>query len=137
MISSAIDFGTSGTTYAFAFNDSKDDIIYAKWPDSPNLKNSTEIILNEKMETIKFGDECQQYLGELSSSEEKFYHFTDIKMKLYDKKTKIKATNDDIVLTSTNVKTNSITKETFKVDANYDGDFTDLDAYTEFDYYIL
>ncbi len=46
-------------------------------------------------------------------------------------------TNDDIVLTSTNVKTNSITKETFKVDANYDGDFTDLDAYTEFDYYIL
>ena len=94
----AIDFGTSGTTYAFAFNDSKDDIIYAKWPDSPDLKNSTEIILNEKMETIKFGNECQQYLGELSSSEEKFYHFTDIKMKLYDKKTKIKATNDDIVL---------------------------------------
>ena len=94
----AIDFGTSGTTYAFAFNDSKDDIIYAKWPDSPNLKNSTEIILNEKMETIKFGNECQQYLGELSSSDEKFYHFTDIKMKLYDKKTKIKATNDDIVL---------------------------------------
>ena len=94
----AIDFGTSGTTYAFAFNDSKDDIIYAKWPDSPDLKNSTEIILNEKMETIKFGNECQQYLGELSSSDEKFYHFTDIKMKLYDKKTKIKATNDDIVL---------------------------------------
>ena len=94
----AIDFGTSGTTYAFAFNDSKDDIINAKWPDSPDFKNSTEIILNEKMETIKFGNECQQYLGELSSSDEKFYHFTDIKMKLYDKKTKIKATNDDIVL---------------------------------------
>ena len=96
----AIDFGTSGTTYAFAFYDSKDDIIHANWPDSPDLKNSTEIILNEKMETIKFGNECQKYLGELSSTEEKFYHFTDIKMKLYkyNNKAKIKATNHDFEL---------------------------------------
>ena len=52
----AIDFGTSGSTFAYAFIDSKDDIIHAKWPDSPDLKNSTEIILNEKMETLKFGN---------------------------------------------------------------------------------
>ena len=91
----AIDFGISGSTYAYAFIDSKDDIILAKWPGLPGFKNPTEIILNEKMETIKFGNECQKYLGELSSSEEKFYHFTDIKMKLYNKETKIKATNDN------------------------------------------
>ena len=93
----AIDFGTSGSTYAYAFIDSKDDIIHAKWPDSPDLKNSTEIILNEKIEIIKFGKEYKQYLEDLSISEEKFYHFTDIKMKLYNKETKIKATNDNIV----------------------------------------
>ena len=44
MVTVGIDFGTSGTTYAFAFNDSKDDINHAKWPDSPGLKNPTEII---------------------------------------------------------------------------------------------
>ena len=59
------------------------------------LKNPTEIILNENMETIKFGKECLKYLGELKSSEEKFYHFTDIKMKLYKNETRIKANNND------------------------------------------
>ena len=53
----AIYFGTSGLTYAFAFNDSKDNIIDAAWPGLPGLKNPTEIILNENMETIKFGKE--------------------------------------------------------------------------------
>ena len=91
----AIDFGTSGSTYAFAFIDSKDDIMHAKWSDSPDLKNSTEIILNEKIEIIKFGKEYKQYLEDLSISEEKFYHFTDIKMKLYNKETKIKANNNN------------------------------------------
>ena len=94
----AIDFGTSGSTYAYAFYDSKDDIIHAPWPGSPGLKNITEIILNEKMETIKFGYDCRKYLGELKSSEEKFYHFTNIKMKLYNKETKIKANNDNKIL---------------------------------------
>ena len=27
----AIDFGTCGTTFAYAFNDAKDTIIYADW----------------------------------------------------------------------------------------------------------
>lgn len=94
----AIDFGTSGSTHAFAFNDSKDNIIDAAWPGLPGKKNPTEIILNENMETIKFGKECLKYLGELKSSEEKFYHFTDIKMKLYNRETKIKANNDNKVL---------------------------------------
>lgn len=91
----AIDFGTSGTTYAFAFLDSKEDIMCAKWSDISNSKNLTEIILNENYETIKFGKECQEYLSEQSSSENNFYHFTDIKMKLYKNETRIKANNND------------------------------------------
>ena len=91
----AIDFGTSGTTYAFAFLDSKEDIICAKWSDISNSKNLTEIILDENYETIKFGKECQEYLSEQSSSEKNFYHFTDIKMKLYKNETRIKANNND------------------------------------------
>ena len=55
MVTVGIDFGTSGTTYAFAFNDSKDDINHAKWSDLPDEKKPSEIILNEKMEIIKFG----------------------------------------------------------------------------------
>lgn len=46
-------------------------------------------------------------------------------------------TNDDIVLDFYNVRTNHATNEIFKVDANLDGDFTDLDAFTNFNYYIL
>ena len=36
----AIDFGTSGSTHAFAFNDSKDNIIDAAWPGLPWFKKS-------------------------------------------------------------------------------------------------
>ena len=36
----AIDFGTCGTTFAYAFNDAKDTIIYADW-NLPKSKNST------------------------------------------------------------------------------------------------
>jgi molecular chaperone DnaK (HSP70) len=91
----SIDFGTSGTTYAFAFVDAKDDIICAKWTEIPNSKNLTEIILDENDEIITFGKECQEYLSQQSSSEKKFYHFTDIKMRLYKNEIKIKANNDN------------------------------------------
>lgn len=90
----SIDFGTSGTTYAFAFQDAKDDIICAKWSEIPNSKNLTEIILDENDGIITFGRECQEYLSQQSSSEKKFYHFTDIKMRLYKNEIKIKANND-------------------------------------------
>ena len=40
-----------------------------------DINNSTEIILNEKMETIKFGHECQKYLGEINSSRRKILSF--------------------------------------------------------------
>ena len=90
----SIDFGTSGTTYAFAFLDAKDDIMCAKWSEIPNSKNLTEIILGENDEIITFGKECQEYLSQQSSSGKKFYHFTDIKMRLYKNERRIKANND-------------------------------------------
>lgn len=46
-------------------------------------------------------------------------------------------TNDDISLDFYNVRTNHYTKEVFKVDSNFDSDFTDDDAYTNFNYYVL
>ena len=46
-------------------------------------------------------------------------------------------TNDDITLDFYNVRTNHAINEIFKIDANFDGDFTDLDAFADFNYYIL
>ena len=89
----AIDFGTSGTTYAFAFSDGRENIITGNW-EIPQTKNSTEIILDENLNIKKFGVECKKYLGDKSSSDEKYYHFKDIKMLLYHDKTKIAASND-------------------------------------------
>ena len=40
----AIDFGTSWTTYAFAFLDSKEDIMCAKWSDISNYKKIERIL---------------------------------------------------------------------------------------------
>ena len=88
----AIDFGTSGTTYAFAFREKKDEIIMEAMQTN-KIKNPTEIILNDVFEVIKFGDECKDYLGDQSSSEKKFYYFKDIKMELYKNKNEIAPQN--------------------------------------------
>lgn len=96
----AIDFGTSGTTYAYAFLDSKDakeNIITANWK-IPQTKNLTEIILNERLDIKKFGFECKKYLGDKSSSDETFYHFKDIKMHLYHDETNIKSNNKNKII---------------------------------------
>ena len=88
----AIDFGTSGTTYAFAFSDKKENIITAKW----NMiyeKNPTEIILDDLLEIKKFGAECKEYLGDQSSTEETYYYFKDIKMHLYKNEKEISSDN--------------------------------------------
>ena len=88
----AIDFGTSGTTYAFAFSDKKEDIITGVW-NINHGKNPTEIILDETLNTKKFGIECKEYLGDQSSSEEIFYYFKDIKMQLYNNQKVITSDN--------------------------------------------
>lgn len=88
----AIDFGTSGTTYAFAFTDKKDNIKVGKW-EIIEEKNPTEIILDECLEVIKFGAECKDYLGDKSSSDDTFYYFKNIKMALYNNQKEINSDN--------------------------------------------
>ena len=94
----AIDFGTSGTTYAFALLDSKEDIILGKW-NIPEIKNSTEIILSKNnYEIKKYGNDCKKFFLEQSSLNEEYYHFKDIKMKLYENQTEISPSNGKISL---------------------------------------
>ena len=88
----AIDFGTSGTTYAFAFADKKENIKVGKW-EIIEEKNPTEIILDDCLEVIKFGSECKDYLGDKSSSDDTFYYFKNIKMALYDNQKEITSDN--------------------------------------------
>ena len=46
----SIDFGTSGTSFSYVFTNAKEDIL------SPEeIKEPTEIILDSKMNYIKFG----------------------------------------------------------------------------------
>ena len=46
-------------------------------------------------------------------------------------------TNEDIVFDLLNLKNGAHSVQTFKVDANLDGSYDDLDAYTDFNYYVL
>ena len=46
-------------------------------------------------------------------------------------------TNNDIVLDFINIRNNHYSKEIFKVDSDFDGDFSDDDAYTQFNYYVF
>ena len=86
----SIDFGTSGTSYSYAFTDSKEDIL------SPEeLKEPTEIILDSQMKCLKFGNDCKAFLCSEESHEKQYYHFSDIKMKLYKNQRKIQSNNDN------------------------------------------
>lgn len=93
----AIDFGTCGTTYAFAFADKKEDIITGRWNINQE-KNPTEIILDDIHKIKKFGYECKEYLGDQSSAEDIYYYFKDIKMELYKNNKEIKADNGNSTL---------------------------------------
>ena len=85
-----VDFGTSGTAFSYAFKNSKEDILS---PDE--MKYPTEIILDSYLDKIlAFGKDCRQFLSSGKGSEKKYYHFSDIKMKLYNNKWKIQANND-------------------------------------------
>ena len=88
----AIDFGTSGTTYAFSFSDNPKKIITGKW-NMIHEKNPTEIILDEILNIKRFGAECKEYLGDQSSSKDTYYYFKDIKMQLYNNQKEIYSDN--------------------------------------------
>ena len=49
----AIDFGTSGTTYAFAFTDKRDNIVTGKW-NINDEKTPSELILDDVLNIKKF-----------------------------------------------------------------------------------
>lgn len=88
-----IDFGTSGTGYAFSYNNEK-DIILGKFSEQGiDAKVPTEIILDSKLEKVlAFGHKCQKYIedNELKNGE---LFFKNIKMNIYHKTNKIKPYN--------------------------------------------
>ena len=92
-----IDFGSSGSGYAYAFNDNKDEIIHGMI-NGANVDNKvpTEIILDDKNNTIRFGVECVEYLKKKGLKAG--YYFKEIKMNLYNKKTEIQAKNSEKIL---------------------------------------
>ena len=87
-----IDFGSSGSGFAYAFNDNKEEIIHGMI-NGANVDNKvpTEIILDDKNNTIRFGVECVEYLKKKGLKAG--HYFKEIKMNLYDKKTEIQAKN--------------------------------------------
>ena len=90
-----IDFGSCGITYAYGFLDNpKREPYLGKFNEQGiNDKVSTEIILDENLKVLKFGNECKKFLAQIQKK--KFYHFNNIKMKLYKREYKIKAQNSE------------------------------------------
>ena len=86
-----IDFGSSGSGYAFSFMN-EDDINYG-YIYGANVDNKvpTEIILDDKNYILQFGANCKQYLKEKGLKAG--HYFKGIKMHLYSKKTSILSSN--------------------------------------------
>ena len=89
-----IDFGTSGIACAYGFFKNKNEPtpVYFNGQADKN-KISTEIILDDNLNVIAFGNECSSY--DISINEKNYHHFYKIKMNLYDRIYKVKARNSD------------------------------------------
>ena len=86
-----IDFGSSGTGFAYSFLN-KNNIIHGKAHcSSADYKVKTEIILDDKNYIVQFGDECVKYLKEKGL--QNGHYFKAIKMELYANKDTIIAKN--------------------------------------------
>ena len=86
-----IDFGSSGSGFAYSFYN-KDSIIIGQMSSSSNSnKVPTEIILDNNNEVVQFGSECVKYIKESGLND--CYYFKGIKMELYENKKTIKARN--------------------------------------------
>ena len=88
-----IDFGSSGSGFAYAFkNNNEKKIIHGSiYGANVDNKVPTEIILNDNNETLQFGVGCIKFMKEKGL--ESGHYFKEIKMNLYEKKTSIKAKN--------------------------------------------
>ena len=92
-----IDFGSSGSGFAYAFSDNKDEIIHGKiYGANIDDKVPTSIILDDNNNTVKFGKECLDYMKKKGL--EAGHYFKEIKMNLYDKKTEIQSKNSGKIL---------------------------------------
>ena len=88
-----IDFGTSGTGYAFSYKN-PNDIILGKFPDQGvDMKVPTQIILDSKLEKVlAFGGKCKEYIDDNQLNDGELY-FKSIKMNLYHNKTTLMPEN--------------------------------------------
>ena len=86
-----IDFGSSGSGYAYSYLD-KHKIIHGQiYNASVDYKVPTEIILDDKNYTLQFGGECVKYIKEKGLGTG--HYFKGIKMHLYENKNYIIANN--------------------------------------------
>ena len=91
-----IDFGSSGTGYAYSFFDKKNIILGQIYGASVDNKVPTEIILDDNNYVVQFGANCVQYLSEKGF--ETNHYFKGIKMNLYENNNFITAQNSDKTL---------------------------------------
>ena len=89
-----IDFGTSGTGYAFSYKN-PNDIILGYFPEQGvDNKAPTEIILDSKLEKIlAFGLKCKRYIEDNQLKNGDLY-FKTIKMNIYHQEESIKPENN-------------------------------------------
>ena len=86
-----IDFGSSGTGFAYSYFD-KNKIIHGQiYGASVDYKVQTEIILDDQNYVIQFGADCVKFLKEKGLRTG--HYFKGIKMELYDNKSTIIAKN--------------------------------------------
>ena len=86
-----IDFGSSGTGFAYPYFD-KTKIIHGQiYGASVDYKVQTEIILDDNNYTIQFGADCVKFLKEKGLNTG--HYFKGIKMELYENKSTITAKN--------------------------------------------
>ena len=86
-----IDFGSSGTGFAYSYFD-KNKIIHGQiYGASVDYKVPTEIILDDQNYVLQFGADCTKYLKEKGL--ETGHYFKAIKMELYENKSTIIAKN--------------------------------------------
>ena len=91
-----IDFGTSGLCFAYGrLNNNNKQVFLGHFEDQgENNKILNEIILDDELERVlAFGNDCIAFL--CSKHEFIFHHFKNIKMNLYKKIYKIKASNSE------------------------------------------
>ena len=105
-----IDFGSSGSGYAFSLKEKNDDkngsnevkygeILPGQIPGAINSKVPTEIILDQLNpdKVLAFGKECDNY-RKTNGFKKDYLYFKGIKMKLYKNQKEIKAQNTDFSL---------------------------------------